>query len=183
MQKKTLSVLFMAFITASLLLSACGTTGPAPAPKGGATPSSEAYPAVTGNEAYPPASQATGASTGNEAYPAGDTTQSAFQIAVTKPDGTIATLRMTELSQIPIQQITAGTEVIMGYPLPAILTAAGIQDYQQVAISGASNSLQLSKDKVNNQVLLYTKDGQLDVAGASLPAEQWVNGITKIEVK
>jgi hypothetical protein len=189
MLKKTLPLLLAILFTTSLVLSACGGTAPtsAPAPKGEATTTgSNAYPPTTqsgGSEAYPPASQPTAATSGNEAYPAGNSTQSAFQIAITKADGSSATLRMAELSQISIQQITAGTTVLMGYPLPAILTAAGIQDYQQVTFTGASSSLQLTKDKVTDKVILYTKDGQLSVAGTDIPADQWVTGITKIEVK
>jgi hypothetical protein len=187
MSKKTLSGIISFMILAAILLSACGGGAPTAQPKSEPTTAgSEAYPATTegtGNQAYPAGGEPTVDTSGNQAYPAGEATSSEFQILVAKPDGSTATLGSKELSTINIIQVTADSQVVMGYPLPAILTAAGIQDYQQVTFTGASNSLQLTKDKVNDQTVLYTKDGQLNVAGVDIPKDQWVSGITKIEVK
>ena len=105
-------------------------------------------------------------------------------IELTKPDGSTAAIKDTDLRAMPLAQITAGDTVENGILLGALLNAQGITDFQQVTVTGSGGNLTLSKDQVTQDVILsFTQDGSVQLVDSTRAADQWVKGVNKIEVK
>jgi hypothetical protein len=184
MISKSIAYRLILLLVAGVLLAACGgapaspTTAPVVATQANAGPSAgqptEAMPAYPNPPVSSPVEGA--------GYPAPGVQQSPIQVV--KPDGQAVSLGSAELANAVATSVTAGGQSYQGIPLSTVVLLAGIQDYTQLVISGASNSVTLDKDKVTQDTLVsYSDQGLPQLVSGTLPADQWVKDITKIEVK
>jgi hypothetical protein len=182
MTSKSIAYRLLLLLVASMLLAACGGT-PASPTVPAATQGSATSGAGQPTEALPAYPNPPAASAVNGAgYPAPGSQHSPVQVV--KPDGQTLSLGDAELSNAVASSVTAGGQSYQGVPLNTVVLLAGIQNYTQLIITGASNTVTLDKDKVTQDTLVsFSDQGLPQLVSGTLPADQWVKDITKIEVK
>ncbi len=131
-------------------------------------PTQAAYPAVT----YVPPTQA--------AYPAAI----GGPLTVTRPDNTTTSLTPDTLVTLKMNTVKTGSTTVQGISVSAILTAAGITDYKQITLTGANGSQTLTKDKVNDNVILKINDDKtLQLVSPDLPEANWLKAVSAIKAE
>lgn len=169
--------LLIVMVLFSVFLAACGgaatptTTAPttnAPAPK--ATQPGAAYPGPEVSSAQP---------TAESGYPAPSAGSS---LQIVKPDGSTVTLSISDLQNVVTVETKSGDQTLQGYPLNAVLLAAGASDYTQVVVSGATTAT-FTKEQLTPDALIVFPQGASPQLVGNIPADQQVKDITKVEVK
>ncbi len=176
--RKLLSLMVL-FVSIGVLLSACGAQTATP------TKSSVNIPNVqTGNNPT-----ATVSTTGYP-YPAINYVPTAYPVGpdvslnINKPDGTIQKMDQAVLSKIPTSVVKVGTTSYSGIALPDLLVAAGIKDYKQITVTGANGSqVVLTKDKIDNKVILATSADGFQLVSPDLPDTNWVKAVNTIKAE
>jgi hypothetical protein len=103
---------------------------------------------------------------------------------VIKPDGTTMDFTLDALKQLPLTSIMADGSPEEGPALRDVLSAAGISEFTEVTLTGADGTLTLAQADVTPEVVLdFNNRGGVKVASPTLPREQRVRDIFKIEVK
>jgi hypothetical protein len=177
MNPKTLTfrILVLLFCL-GLLLAACG---PKTTPAAPTTEPQPSYPAAgqlnpDQTAAYPiPAVEA------QPAYPSPGLT-----IQITKPDGSTTMLNDADLRNMPPAQISVGDKIENGISLGTLLNMQGIAEFQQLIVTGSGANLTLSREQAISDVILsFAADGSVQLLGSKLTEDQWVQGVSKVEVK
>ena len=101
-----------------------------------------------------------------------------------KPDGATVDFTLDALKQLPLTSIIYESSPEEGPALLDVLAAAGITDFAEVTLTGTDGSLTLKQADVTPEVVLdFTNRGGVKVAAPTLPRDQRVRDIFKIEVK
>jgi hypothetical protein len=151
-------------------LAACGETAassPTPAPP---SPS--------------PAAPAGGRATGSV------TPLTNYSLRITRGGQVLKELTARDIAALPQQVPEIGGRPMNGARLRAVLTLAGVQGAQEVAVRGTNSTrnapivVTLPWAAVTDEILLgVNKRGAAKFFGPNLPGEQWVVDVTEIEVK
>jgi hypothetical protein len=127
------------------------------------------------------ASGCTGASAAQppaEAMPA----EGLFQ--VTDAEGNITNFSRDDLKSLTLTAIWIDGKSEEGPTLQAVLNQAGVDEFEQVTLTGASGSLTLMPDQVDPEVILdLSNRGTVQLAAPTLPKEIWIKDITVIMVE
>jgi hypothetical protein len=119
----------------------------------------------------------------------GSPTSSAAQsgvFTVTLVDGSSVPMSLSALRALPYQSITLSGNHEAGPSLTEVLSAAGVQDFSQVTVTGAGGaSMTLTRDQLNDQVILSInkKLGTAKLAAMSIPEPQWILDVNLVSVK
>lgn len=161
-------------LTASLLLAVALTACSRPS---GQEPGA-ARPKETGSQPPPQA--------GTQAQSGGQTPAQtgAYTLAVMRDQVKLKDLTLKDLESLPQVQVDAGGKTQQGPKLLDVLKAAGVTDFSQVVVTGAwKETYALKREQVDDKVLLdISNRGTAKLASPSIPKEQWVKDIVKIEV-
>lgn len=119
----------------------------------------------------------------------GSPTESAAQAGVFEvilPDGTSVPMPLGTLRAMTYQQITLNGNHEAGPSVTDVLSAAGVNDFSQVTITGAGGaSLTLTRAQLNDQVILSInkKLGTAKLAAMSIPEPQWILNVSQVAAK
>lgn len=119
----------------------------------------------------------------------GSPTTSATQsgvFTVILADGSNVPMALSALRALPYHDITLSGNHEAGPSVTDVLSAAGVQDFSQVTVTGANGaSLTLTRDQLNDQVILSVnkKLGTAKLAAMSIPEPQWILNVSQVAVK
>jgi hypothetical protein len=151
--KKLLFLLLML----TLLLSACATVDPQPAPQAAAEPA-QAQPTEA------------------------PSTPALFKIV--KPDGTTFDVTLEAVKGLPLATLQAEGKVEEGPYLKDVLALAGITEFSEVSLSGSSNPATLTFEQVDeNTILDFNNHGTMKLSTTYIPKANWTKDVAEIVVK
>ncbi len=105
-----------------------------------------------------------------------------FQIV--KPDGSKVGMTLDELKKLPLTQLTVDGKVEEGPKLIDILNAAGVTDFTEVALTGSSGPVTLTRAQVDaNTILDFNNHGTMKLATTYVPKPNWTKDVSEITVK
>ncbi|MGA2819362.1 MAG: hypothetical protein ABSF61_01685 [Anaerolineales bacterium] len=119
----------------------------------------------------------------------GEPTSSASQSSVfqvIRPDGTSVPMSVTALRALTYQQITLSGNHEAGPSVTDVLSAAGVNDFSQVTVTGSGGaSITLTRDQLNNEVILSVNKtlGTAKLAAMTIPEPQWILNVNQVLVK
>lgn len=103
---------------------------------------------------------------------------------VVKPDGSSQPFRMDDLKKLPLTTIFADGSPQEGPTLLAVLKAAGVAEFQEVAVTGREGTKKLARAEVTDQLVLdFNNRGSVKLASPTMPRDERIRDITRIEVK
>jgi hypothetical protein len=103
---------------------------------------------------------------------------------VVKPDGSKVGVTIKDLKSLPLKQITVEGKVEEGPGLLDVLKFAGITEFKEVALTGSSSPVTLSRAQVDDHTLLdFTNHGTVKLATTYVPKANWTKDVAEITVK
>ena len=105
-----------------------------------------------------------------------------FQIV--KPDGSKVGMTADDLKKLPLAQLIIEGKVEEGPKLIDILTAAGVTDFTEVALTGSSSPVTLTRAQVDdNTILDFNNHGTMKLATTYVSKPNWTKDVSEITVK
>ena len=103
---------------------------------------------------------------------------------VIKPDGVSQPFRMDDLKKLPLSTIFADGSPQEGPTVLAVLKAAGVVGFQEVALTGREGTKKLTRADVTDQLVLdFNNRGSVKLVSPTMPREERIRDITRVEVK
>ncbi len=163
----------MIMIFTLTILTGCGQTTP-----------TAAVPPTAANTVYPPPSSSQTIASVYPPLPTPETgtsypAQGGNGLQVVASDGTSKTVSWADLNDLP--KATVGSE--SGPKLIDVLQFAGNFDFSTITVTGSNGTKDLTKDQVNDQVILSLGNGTVSLVIGGAPSDQLIKDITLINVK
>lgn len=104
---------------------------------------------------------------------------------VVKPDGSEVGFTWDDLKKLPLAAMTAEGKVEEGVKLMDVLTAAGVNEFTEVSLSGSRSPATLTFEQVQDEttILDFTNHGTVKLATPHVPKADWTKDVARIEVK
>ena len=103
---------------------------------------------------------------------------------VVKPDGSSVGFTWDDLKKLPLVNITVEGKVEEGPKLLDVIKAAGVNDFNEVSLSGSASPVTLTKAQVDdNTILDFNNHGTVKFASTYIPKPQWTKDVSEIKVK
>jgi predicted flap endonuclease-1-like 5' DNA nuclease len=103
---------------------------------------------------------------------------------VVKPDGVSQPFGMDDLKKLPLTTIFADGSPQEGPTLLAVLKAAGVAHFQEVAVTGREGTKKLARAGVTSDLVLdFNNRGSVKLASPTMPRDERIRDITRIEIK
>jgi hypothetical protein len=103
---------------------------------------------------------------------------------VIKPDGSKVGITINDLKTLPLKQVTAEGKAEEGPLLLDVLNFAGVTEFTEVALTGSSNPVTLTRAQVDdNTILDFTNHGTVKLATPYVPKDNWTKDVAEIVVK
>ncbi len=103
---------------------------------------------------------------------------------VVRPDGSKVGVTIDDLKALPLKQVTAEGKVEEGPGLLDVLTFAGVIEFTEVALTGSSSPVTLSREQVDdNTILDFTNHGTVKLATTYVPKDNWTKDVAEITTK
>lgn len=103
---------------------------------------------------------------------------------VIKPDGSSQPFRMDDLKKLPLTTIFADGSPQEGPTVLAVLKAASVGEFEEVAVTGREGTKKLVRADVTEQLVLdFNNRGSVKLASPTMPRDERIRDITRIEIK
>ncbi len=103
---------------------------------------------------------------------------------VIRPDGTKVGVTMDDMKKLTPAQVTVEGKVEEGPRLSDVLHLAGVTDFTEIALTGSSSPVTLTRAQVDdNTILDFTNHGTVKLATTYVAKPDWTKDISEILVK
>lgn len=103
---------------------------------------------------------------------------------VIKPDGVSQPFRMEDLKKLPLTTIFADGSPQEGPTVLAVLKAASVGEFEEVAVTGREGTKKLVRADVTEQLVLdFNNRGSVKLVSPTMPHGERIRDITRIEIK
>jgi len=103
---------------------------------------------------------------------------------VVKADGSRVGVTISDLKALSLKQVTVEGKVEEGPGLLDVLNFAGVTDFREVALTGSSSPVTLTREQVDdNTILDFTNHGTVKLSTTYIPKANWTKDISEITVK
>ena len=103
---------------------------------------------------------------------------------VVKPDGSKIPFLMNDLKNLPLTTMFAEGSPQEGPTLLAVLKSAKVEDFKEVAVTGREGTKILPRSEVTDQLVLdFNNRGSVKLASPTMPRDERIRDITRIEIK
>ena len=117
-------------------------------------------------------------------------TGTGYSIAVFRGETQVGTLSLAELSTLRKFKFTSEGKTEEGPTLMSALALVGINDFSEITVHGfvpgrlATAEITLKRSEVNDKVILdFSNQGTCKLAGANIPAKNWIVDAKKMVIK
>jgi len=101
-----------------------------------------------------------------------------------KPDGSKIPFLMNDLKNLPLTTIFADGSPQEGPTLLAVLKSAKVEEFKEVAVTGREGTKTLPRSEVTDQLVLdFNNRGSVKLASPTMPRDERIRDITRIEIK
>ena len=101
-----------------------------------------------------------------------------------KPDGSKVAFRMNDLKNLPLTTIFADGSPQEGPTLLAVLKSSKVENFKEVAVTGREGTKYLPRTEVTDQLVLdFNNRGSVKLASPTMPRDERIRDITRIEIK
>lgn len=101
-----------------------------------------------------------------------------------KTDGTKIPFLMKDLKNLPLTTIFADGSPQEGPSLLAVLKSAKVDDFKEVVVTGREGTKKLARSELTEQLVLdFNNRGSVKLASPTMPRDERIRDITRIEIK
>jgi len=112
----------------------------------------------------------------------GESAEAIFQVITS--EGAVKDYTTDDLKRLALVTIMVEGKPEEGPALQEILAQAGVEEFQQLTLTGIDGHIILTYEQVNPEVILdFTNRGTMKFASPDIPKEAWVKDIVRIEVE
>ncbi len=105
-------------------------------------------------------------------------------LQIVKADGTRFDVTLDALKKLPLANLTVDGKVQEGPKLLDVLKLANVTDFTEVALSGSSSPVTLTRAQVDdNTILDFNNHGTVKLATTYIPMPNWTKDVSLITVK
>ncbi len=105
-------------------------------------------------------------------------------LQIVKADGTRFDVTLDALKKLPLANLTVDGKVQEGPKLLDVLKLANVTDFTEVALSGSSSPVTLTRAQVDdNTILDFNNHGTVKLATTYVPMPNWTKDVSLITVK